>query len=152
MSMFDHDYVTYPELTNTELEVLGFTSPHPQLTEDFYATVVKVHDGDTLTLQTAERDFDFPLRLLEINAPELNEQGGKESGDWLRGELEGEEVKIEITPKNRVDKYGRLLGSVIHRGLNMGEVSIALGKATPYDARNEGKIPVYEKLMKEAAI
>jgi len=150
--MFEHDYKAYPELTNTELQVLGFTSPHTQITEDFSATVVKVHDGDTVTLRTDFRDFDFPLRFLDINAPELNEPGGKDSRDWLKGEIEGREVDIIINRKNRVDKYGRLLGRIMFQGLDMGEVEVRQGRATPFDSRNEGKIPVFDKLMAEGEI
>ena len=70
-----HDFTSFPELTKRQIEEFGFTSPHPQITEDFRATVVKVHDGDTVTLRTDFRDFDFPLRLLDIDAKELNEGG-----------------------------------------------------------------------------
>ena len=150
--MFEHDYKNYPELTNTELQEMGFTSPHKQITSDFYASVVKVHDGDTITLRVDFRDFDFPLRFLDINAPELSEDGGKESGDWLRNQILDQEVQIIININNRVDKYGRLLGYVIHKGINLNETEVIMGYATPFDQRNEGKIPNINKLLKEAEI
>ena len=147
-----HDFKNFPELTNTELNELRFTSPHVQIEADFTATVVKVHDGDTITLRTEFRDFDFPLRFLETNAPELNEEGGHESRDWLSGQILGEEVDIEIQRNNRVDKYGRLLGFVISKGINMNKMSIVFGYATPFDQRNEGKIPNFNKELKRAEI
>ena len=107
--MEEHDYEKFPELTNTEINEIGMLSPHTQYTEDFTATVVKVHDGDTITLRTKDRDFDFPLRFLDIDAPELNE-GGEETRDWLKDQILGEEVEIKINKRNRVGKYGRLLG------------------------------------------
>lgn len=152
MTMFDHDYKNYPELTNTELAILELSSPHPQITEDFKALVVKVHDGDTVTLRTDFRDFDFPLRFLGTNAPELNELGGKESREWLKSMIEGQTVQILIDPNNRVGKYGRLLGAIVHKGMNMSEISVINGQATPFDNRNEGKIPSIGKVLAEAAI
>ena len=73
-----HDFVKFPELTNSQMDLYYFESPHKQLSEDFQAEVVKVHDGDTITLRCAERSFDFPLRIINIAAPELNQDGGME--------------------------------------------------------------------------
>ena len=87
--MFDHDFKKFPELTKAQLELFALTSPHLQLTEDFFATVVKVHDGDTVTLRIPERDFDFPLRFLDIDAPEMND-GGEVARDWLSDQVLGQ--------------------------------------------------------------
>ena len=152
MTMFDHDYQKYPELTNTELQVLGFSSPFPQIVENFSATVVKVHDGDTVTLRTNFRDFDFPLRILHINAPELNESGGEASRNWLKSMIEGQKVDILIDQNNRVGKYGRLLGDILHQGLLVSEASIVSGHATPFKDRYEGQIPAVGKIMAEGLI
>jgi endonuclease YncB( thermonuclease family) len=144
--MEEHDYINYPELTNSQLETERFTSPHEQIENDFYATVVKVHDGDTLTLQVPFRDFNFPLRFLDIDAPELN-AGGEASRDWLKGKIEGKDVQIKIDPKNRVEKYGRLLGRVFYLGMDLGQEEVYLGLAKPFTQREEGKIPAAEKLF-----
>jgi len=139
-----HDYKNYPELTKRQLEEYGFTSPHKQITENFFATVVKVHDGDTITLRTDFRDFDFPLRFLDIDTPEMNE-GGDIARDWLKGRLLGETVEIIIDTYNRVDKYGRLLGKVLHRGLIAGDEEMMLGLARPFEQRTEGEFPNISK-------
>jgi len=93
--VFEHDYKEFPELTNAQLNEFGLASPHPQLTEDFEAVVEKVHDGDTVTLGTSTRDFSFPLRLLDIDAPELSE-GGDVTRDWLTTRVLGARVTILI--------------------------------------------------------
>ncbi|RKX66044.1 MAG: hypothetical protein DRP42_03870 [Tenericutes bacterium] len=152
MTMFEHDYKNYPELTNTELQTMGFTSPHEQITSNFFATVVKVHDGDTVTLRVDFRDFDFPLRLLDINAPELNENGGHVSQAWLSNQILDRKVEIHIDPNQRVGKYGRLLGFIFHNGMNLNETIVINGYATPFDARNDGKLPNINKMFKEVAI
>ena len=143
---FEHDYKAFPELSNTQMQELQFTSPHVQITEDFTAIVVRVHDGDTITLQTDFRDFVFPLRFLDINAPELSE-GGEETGAWLRARLLGEEIKVEINRENRVGKYGRLLGKVIHRGMNIGQEMLHLGLTKPFGKKNEGEPQDINKLF-----
>ena len=139
-----HDFKNYPELTNRELEEIGFVSPHQQIVDSFDATVAKVHDGDTITLRTSFRDFLFPLRFLDVDAPELN-AGGDEARDWLKGRLTGAEVHIEIDQSNRVDKYGRLLGRVIHRGMDIGQEELYLGLVKPFSQREEGKFPILGK-------
>jgi endonuclease YncB( thermonuclease family) len=145
--MADHDYKKYPELTNKQLETMELESPHKQITEDFMATVVKVHDGDTITLRVDFREFDFPLRLLNIDAPEMSE-GGEEARDYLKGVILDEEVEIKIDRNNRVGKYGRLLGKVVSLGMDMGEALVRLGYAVPFGKKNEGQPINLNKLMR----
>ena len=139
----EHDFKKFPELTNRQIEELQFQSPHKQITENFRGEVVKVIDGDTIRLFTDFRDFIFPIRFLDIDSKELNE-GGKEAGDWLREKLLGEIVEVQIDPNNRVDRYGRLLGRIFYRGMDVGQEELYLGLALPFGQRNEGKIPVFK--------
>ncbi len=130
-SAIPHDYKIYPELRTGQIWDMPFDSPHKQITEGFRAVVVKVHDGDTITLKADFRDFEFPLRLLGIDAPEMN-AGGEVARDWLRGQILDTEVDIKIDRKNRIGKYGRLLGRVISKGIDMGEAELTLGLATTF--------------------
>lgn len=134
------DFNDRPELPTSMMDIYYFSSPHKQIFEDFDAEIVKVIDGDTVTLRTKFRDFDFPLRFHGTNAKELGE-GGEAAADYLERILDGEQVRIGIDPTNRVGKWGRLLGIVFHRGINMNNVMIQQGKSTTFDNRNEGKIP-----------
>ncbi len=126
-----HDFKRFPELTNNQMQFYYFESPHTQIVEDFLAKVIKVHDGDTITVRWQERDFDFPVRLANIQAPELNE-GGASSQSWLESLIKDEEVEILINPKNRVGKWGRILGEVLHRGMNLNELSLQEGHSVPF--------------------
>lgn len=146
-----HDFVKYPELTNAQMDFYYFESPHQQIFEDFRATVVRVHDGDTVTLRTDFRDFTFPLRIAELAAPELNEGGGKESQSWLEEQIIGEEVEILMNPAHRVEKWGRLLGQIIFGGINMGEQSINTGHAVPWANRKDGRLQDFDKEMMKHA-
>ena len=136
--VFEHDYEKRPELSNSQIDDFGFTSPHVQIVEDFDATVVKVHDGDTVTLRTDFRDFDFPLRMLNIDAPELSEGGG-DAQDFVQGRLLGEVVRVLIDKGNRVEKFGRLLGEIEHKGMVIGDEMLHLGLAVPFGSKKEGE-------------
>ena len=70
------------------------SSPHKQLIEDFVAKVVRVKDGDTIQVTMQDRDFDFPIRLAKIAAPELDEVGGSRSQKFLEKQILGEYVEI----------------------------------------------------------
>ena len=125
-----HDFKRFPELTNSQMAFYYNGSPHQQIAEDFFAKVVKVSDGDTIRVTTDFRDFSFPIRFSNILAAELDEKGGPESKSWLEKQILGEEVEIIVNPKNRVEKWGRLLGKVRHLGFDMGELSIQNDKST----------------------
>ena len=150
--MVDHDFKENPELRNNQLDVLMFQPPHKQIIDDFWAVVVKVTDGDTVTLRTDFRDFDFPLRMLGINAPELSE-GGQEAKAWLTSRLLNKTVYIMLS-EERVEKWGRLLGTIISEGLDVSEEEIVRGFAVPWDNRHDGKIrsPIkqIEEVLKSA--
>ena len=125
-----HDFKAFPELTNGQMQFYYWESPHRQILEDFPAKVIRVKDGDTIQVKADFRDFDFPIIFSNILAAELDEEGGKESQSWLESQILGEEVEIVINPKNRVGKWGRLLGEVKHMGFDMGELSIQNNKST----------------------
>ena len=147
----EHDWKNYPELTNSQIEELGLASPHQQITEDFIGTCIKVHDGDTITVRTDFRDFDFPIRFSTIDAPELNTgEPGASARDWLKEQIEDEEVEVRINVNNRVEKWGRLLGDVFCNGISMGDAEISLGLAVPYGKQREGEVPNEEKVFKQS--
>ena len=126
-----HDFKKFPELTTHQMQFYYFDSPHRQILEDFRAKVVKVIDGDTIKVKWDERDFDFRVRFSNIAAPEMDE-GGRDSKQWLEKEILNEEIDILINPKMRVGKWGRILGEVLHRGLNINELSLQLNYSVPF--------------------
>ena len=129
-----HDFKRFPELTNSQMQIYYFQSPHKQITEPFLAKVVQVTDGDTIRVLWAERDFDFPVRMAEIAAAELDERGGLESQRFLSNEILDEEVEI-IPTKMRVEKWGRLLANVIFLGIDMSAHVINNGHAVNWENR-----------------
>ena len=139
------DFKNRPELPTSLFDIYYFESPHKQITEDFQAKVIEVHDGDTITLRVDFRNFDFQLRLLEIDAKELSE-GGHEARDSLKKRIENEEVDILINKNRRVGKYGRLLGQVFSEGMDVGTEMLHLGLVTLFEQKGEGKVDFMETL------
>ena len=77
----------------------------------FSAKVVDVHDGDTITVEDTFKN-QVKVRLAKIDAPELNQEGGREARRHLCDLIEGTTVRIERTGK---DDYGRILAIVYDR-------------------------------------
>lgn len=129
-----HNFKLFPELTNSQMQIYYFDSPHKQLIGTFQAKIVKVIDGDTVRLEIDERDFSFPLRMADIAAPELDEPRGPESQRWLSTQIMNEEVTI-VLDRSRVEKWGRLLGTIILMGMDINHRSIDEGHATSWEGR-----------------
>ena len=131
-----HDFKAFPELREEQMTMYYFDSPHKQIFEDFDAHIERVIDGDTVRVTCDFRDFSFPVRMAEIAAPELDEFGGRESKEWMRKRIEGEDVRIEIDPSNRVGKWGRLIGKIFHSGMDVGQESMIMGQSIEFQFRN----------------
>ncbi len=144
--MVEFDFKRFPELRDNQVGTLYFASPHKQIFEGFRAKVVKVVDGDTVRLLWDQRDFDFPMRLSYIDAPEGKE--GEEAKSWLEDQVLDQEVDIEINRNNRVGKFGRLIGRILHNGLDMGTVMLQMDLVKPFNRRDEGKIPEINKELR----
>lgn len=100
------------------------------------AVVRAVHDGDTVTLDV-DLGFDtwihgLKVRLYGINAPELNTPEGKKAQTFLAGLLLiGSKVVIG-TVKDKQEKYGRYLGTIIAKDTNVNDHLVKNGYAKPY--------------------
>ena len=97
---------------------------------DFRGKIVKVHDGDTVTV--LQRDGSLAnVRLANIDAPELMQQGGTASRDRLRDLIYGRDLNVAATPDTT---YGRAVGTLLDRNAtnyNLGQVRS--GNATAYE-------------------
>jgi endonuclease YncB( thermonuclease family) len=131
------DFKARPELWNgMAMEMYYADSPHPQIFHDFEGKVTRVHDGDTFTIKTDFRDFEFPVRMIGIDSLEMN-AGGQVAQKWLESQILGKTIDVIVDPKERVGKWGRILGVVFAGGMNINELSIIEGMSVPFDQRNE---------------
>jgi len=141
-----HDFVNFPELTDSQMQIYYFQSPHKQILESFHGECIRVIDGDTIMVRMSERNFDFPVRFNNINAPEMSE-GGKPAKQWLKNRIEGQSIDVLVDPKNRVGKYGRLLGTPLHNGMSLGQEMIQLGLVNIFGKDKEGAVPDINKTI-----
>jgi len=130
-----HNFKQFPELTNTQMAIYYFDSPHRQIVDNFNAKVERITDGDTIQVSCDFRDFKFPIRFSFIDAPELKTEGGQESKSWLESMILGEEVEVHINPKNRVEKWGRLLGEIMLMGISVNKMSLEMGFSVPFEKK-----------------
>src|SRR5438093_4843869 len=92
--------------------------------------VTRIIDGDTLDVEGSLR-----IRLVLVNAPELNATGGPESRDHLTTLCSGTKALVdEDDLEIGHDPYGRVLAVVYCGGANANAAMISLGDATTYYA------------------
>lgn len=77
------------------------------------AKIVKIHDGDTVTVEIA---FEVNVRMLDCYAPELNTDDGKAAKKFLEEKLNTEkEVYVKIPFSKKIGKsisLSRFLGYI----------------------------------------
>jgi endonuclease YncB( thermonuclease family) len=81
-------------------------------------TVRSVVDGDTVWFAPDDGSEPLDVRLLDIDAPEICQNGGAEAKAWLAKQVLRRPARLVFKPNGR-DRYGRLLAV-----LWVGDVSI----------------------------
>lgn len=90
--------------------------------------VISVSDGDTLTILTNDKK-KVRIRLLNIDAPELNQPYGDQA-KWLLNKLVySRQVYIDESGK---DIYNRILGTVYYGQTNINKQMVFSGYAWAY--------------------
>lgn len=90
--------------------------------------VVKVVDGDTITVLTRENQ-QVKIRLDQIDAPEKKQPWGENSRLALAKLLAGRQVAVEVSG---LDRYGRTIGTVMLETRNINKELVATGNAWVY--------------------
>lgn|GEM_PF-6247639 len=93
------------------------------LVEKQAAKVIAVHEGDILTVSTANQG-EVKLRVEGIDAPEERQPWHVESKKWMSDRVSGKVVEFKITGK---DEFGRPLGRIFLNGNDIGLQSIETG-------------------------
>jgi endonuclease YncB( thermonuclease family) len=91
---------------------------------EYTGKVVSVHDGDTI--RVLYYDGELKIRLECIDAPELHQPYGKDSKETLSNLVFGRTVRVEDHGR---DRYGRLLGRVYYRNLDVNSEMVREGAA-----------------------
>lgn len=96
--------------------------------ETVVGRVVKVSDGDTLTLLVDRKQVK--VRLTEIDAPESRQAFGERARKSLGEMCAGQQATVRSSGR---DKYGRVLGRVECQGLDANVEQVRRGMAWVYD-------------------
>ena len=122
---------------------------------DIIGIVQKVVDGDTIHL-TDDNGKLHKVRLLGIDAPEMDQSFGFESREMLVNLVEGERVIIDSRKK---DRYKRILGKIYLDDMDVNLTMISKGLAWHYKRYRKDQlkrdIPIYseaEQTAKDNAI
>jgi len=112
------------------LIMLMFTCSSPAYAhaDTINGQVVKVADGDTITVQD-NMGQKHQIRLAGIDAPEMNQPYGLNSKNSLRSLVAGQTVTVEYKKR---DRYGRIIGKVLFRGGDICLEQVKVGLAWHY--------------------
>jgi Micrococcal nuclease (thermonuclease) homologs len=92
--------------------------------------VVKVSDGDTITVLTVEKQ-QVKVRLHGIDAPESKQAFGEKSRLALAELVAGKDATVTVETK---DRYGRVVGRVVVGKTDANLAQVAAGMAWWYRA------------------
>jgi len=97
--------------------------------------VVGVHDGDTITCVTPEKE-QIKIRLDAIDAPELGQPFGQAAKKAMSDKVFGKDVLV--VPKKK-DRYGRTIGHVMVDGQDVNLEMLEEGMAWHYEQYDHNK-------------
>jgi micrococcal nuclease len=122
----------------------------PSPGQDLSGRVIKVTDGDTLTLRTSDRR-EYSIRLYGIDAPEHDQPYGKTSSMALARMVINREVKVRVED---IDRYSRLVGTIEFEGDNINLAMVRDGNAWWYKqySRSNRELEAAEASAKENRI
>ena len=89
---------------------------------------IRVVDGDTIRAEAKGREIK--IRLVEIDAPEMNQPFGAQSKNFLNRLLNEKDVTLISQGE---DRYGRTLGEIYANGESANALMIKSGFAWVYD-------------------
>ena len=90
--------------------------------------IKRVVDGDTV--HVFYNDEVYKIRLTEIDAPERDQPYGSNSTEYLKNLLIEGKVDVDISG---TDRYGRKLGRLYWRGIDINRELVSAGYAWVYD-------------------
>ena len=94
---------------------------------DFTGTVTRVIDGDTIIVTVGGENKR--VRMYGIDAPELKQAHGEVSRDTLSEMIQNQTVQII---ERGTDQYQRIIGIVMHNGIDIGGTLVLNGFAWCY--------------------
>ena len=123
------------------LKNITYKETEPFIPQIRFVKVIKVYDGDTITVATQLPFTDSPIyrfsvRLRSIDAPEIRGDSEKEcllaiqSRDALHNLIFGKIIELR---NNGKEKYGRLLADIYYNKIHINKWMVNGGYAVKYD-------------------
>ncbi len=109
----------------------------PTLADTLIGKVVKVADGDTITV--LDNNIQHKIRLQGIDAPERKQAFGNASRKHLATLVAGKTVTVKWDKR---DRYGRIVGFVFVDGNDMNLVQLKAGTAARNSTTNCMKLRI----------
>jgi len=118
----------------------------PFVPEISTGSVIKVYDGDTITIATKMYDllplYRFSVRLNGIDTPEIrtHNENEKKHAIIAKNALSEKILGKMITLKNiSLEKYGRILADIYYENEHLNSWMIDQGYAVKYDGKTKEK-------------
>ena len=123
------------------LQNISYKETHIFIPQIRFAKVIKVYDGDTITV-AGKLPFDnspiyrFSVRLRSIDSPEIRGESKKEcelaikSRDALHNLIYGKIIELK---NNGKEKYGRLLADIYYNDIHINKWMVDNNYAVKYD-------------------
>jgi endonuclease YncB( thermonuclease family) len=105
---------------------------------DIIGRVVRVHDGDTLTVVIQQKQLR--VRLDAVDAPELRQAFGRGSMQSLLELCGGKQAELSTRGK---DRYGRTIAGVKCAGIDANAEQVRRGMAWVYTRYAPKRSPLY---------
>ena len=102
--------------------LLALVLSYPALADTLTGKVIKITDGDTVHVLQANHTKE-KIRLAGIDAPERKQPHGKKATRYLASLIGNKLVTVEYDKR---DRYGRIVGKIIH---NDSDVNLKMVKA-----------------------
>ncbi len=115
---------------------LLLTTPSGFAENTLSAPVIKVSDGDTLTLLSASNK-QIKIRLAGIDCPERGQPWGRNATEALRMFIGKEPVTVQALD---TDRYGRIVGNVTANGVNINQRLVETGNCWVYPQYAQDKM------------
>lgn len=113
------------------------------LANELQGKVIRIADGDTLTILVEPIKLDLPVRLSGIDSPEKGMPFGQAAKQSLSELAFGRHAVVEWGKR---DKYGRLVGKVLVDGVDINLVQVRRGMAWHFK-EYEGEQPPFDRAV-----
>ena len=123
------------ETTETRDEILD-KYDDTLLEKEYEALCTNVIDGDTIDVKITKKlstntSYNIQettrVRLVGVNTPETNNQGGNVSKSFVEKLCKNKTIYLNIDNRNSVDKYNRVLAVVIVEDKNLNQIILKEG-------------------------